>query len=108
MTINFVKYSLDGDIGERVSPCFSSENHYINNASPFCAKDIIHSCVSDIRSRYNDFVDCGSGWTILGYKFYDLHITETHDFRGKTDVSHIHYSHPSRNKNDSFLRDFES
>ena len=82
LTIDFIKFGPDGEIMARASPCFISGLNYLNNVSNFNVSEIIHSSVTQIQKRYDDFVGKGSGWTIQGLKFYDLHITQTHDLRG--------------------------
>ncbi len=82
LTINFIKYGTDGEIIAKASPCFLSGLNYINNLSSFNVSELLQSCILQIQKRYDDFVDKGSGWSIEGLKYYDLHITQTNDLRG--------------------------
>ena len=82
VTINFIKFDIDGEIKAKCSPCFLSESNYLNNVSEFNVYDLIQSSIFQIQRRYDDFVEKGSGWTIEGMKFFDLHITQTFDIRG--------------------------
>ena len=94
LTIEFVKFGTDGEIMAKVSPCFISSLNYLNNVSNFNVSEIIHSSVIQIQKRYDDFVGKGSGWTLQGLKFYDLHITQTYDLRGGCDkllIGKIHF-----------------
>ena len=61
VTINFVKYGIDGEITERAAPCFLSQPSYVNNASNYCVREILLRSVLDIQRRYDDFVYKGSG-----------------------------------------------
>ena len=85
LSVEFVKFETDGEIMATASPCFLSSLNYLNNVSNFNVSEIIHSSVTQIQKRYDDFVDKGSGWTLQGLKFYDLHITQTNDLRGGCD-----------------------
>ena len=82
VTINFVKYDIDGGISKRVSPCFSSKPHYINNVSSYNTRKILLSSALEITKRYDDFIDKGSGWALESFKWFDLHITQVNDLRG--------------------------
>ena len=82
LTINFIKYGTDGEISAKASPCFLSSLNYVNTVSSFNVSELLQSCVLQIQQRYDDFVDKGSGWSIEGLKYYDLHITQTNDLRG--------------------------
>ena len=82
ITIKFIKYGVDGSIANQVSPCFLSTNYYLNNVSTYNVKDILHSSALDIKNRFDDFVNKGSGWSVESFKYYDLHITQVNDLRG--------------------------
>ena len=82
VTINFMKYDIDGGISKRVSPCFSSRPYYINNVSSYNTKQILLSSALEITKRFDDFIDKGSGWTLESFKWFDLHITQVNDLRG--------------------------
>jgi hypothetical protein len=82
VTINFVKYGLDGEITEKASPCFLSKPHYVNNVSNYNIKEILQGSVLEVQRRYDDFVSSGSGWTLQSFKWFDLHISQTNDLRG--------------------------
>ena len=90
LTINFIKYGIDGDISAKASPCFLSSPHYLNSVSTYNVKEILISCVHQVQKRYDDFVDKGSGWSLHSLKYYDLHITQINDLRGGCDPSIIH------------------
>ena len=87
LTINFIKFGTDGDILAKSSPCFLSQVRYFNNVSTFTTRELLHSAIIGIQHRYDDFVGKGSGWSMEGLKFCDLHITQTHDLRGGCNFS---------------------
>ena len=64
ISAHFTKFNIDGGIEARVLPCFVSKQRYINNVSEYCTRDIIHSSILDIKSRFVDFNERGSGWTL--------------------------------------------
>ena len=82
ITITFVKLSPDGEVISKVSPCFTSKSQYINSVSTYDVKDILFASNRDIKTRFDDFVEQGSGWTIDGFNYYDLQITQINDYRG--------------------------
>ena len=82
LTINFIKYDIDGEVNAKSSPCFTSQPAFLNNVSTFNTASILANSVSEIQKRYDDFVGKGSGWTLQGLKFCDLHITKMNDLRG--------------------------
>jgi len=82
VAINFIKYDIDGGISKRVSPCFSSKTHYINNVSSYNTRKILLSSALEITKRYDDFIDKGSGWALESFKWFDLHISQVNDLRG--------------------------
>ena len=82
ITINFVKLSPEGEVIQKVSPCFNSKLHYINSVSTYSVQDILVASRQDVKTRFDDFVEQGSGWSIDSFKYYDLHITQVNDVRG--------------------------
>ena len=87
LTINFIKYDIDGEVNAKSSPCFTSQSIFLNNVSTFNTANIIAESVGEIQKRYDDFVGKGSGWSVQGLKFCDLHITKTNDLRGGCEYS---------------------
>ena len=87
LTINFIKYDIDGEVNAKSSPCFTSQPIFLNNVSSFNTASIIANSIGEIQKRYDDFVGKGSGWSVQGLKFCDLHITKTNDLRGGCEYS---------------------
>ena len=71
LTINFIKYDIDGEVNAKSSPCFTSQPIFLNNVSTFNTANIIANSIGDIQKRYDDFVGKGSGWNVQGLKFCD-------------------------------------
>ena len=82
VTINFTKFDTDGSIISRVAPCFTSSQKYINNVSSYSTKIIIHELVLELKKRFDDFNENGSGWSLESFAYFDLHISQVNDLRG--------------------------
>ena len=82
VTINFIKVDTDGGVELRVSPCFCSSQKYINSVSTYCIKRVLHELALDLKKRFDDFVERGSGWTMESFVYLDLHISQINDLRG--------------------------
>ena len=82
VTINFIKVDTNGAVDLRDSPCFCSGQKYINSVSTYCIEHVLHELALDLKKRFDDFVERGSGWTMESFVYLDLHISQINDLRG--------------------------
>ena len=82
ISAHFTKFNIDGGIEAKVLPCFTSKQRYVNNVSEYSTRNILHDSATDIKSRFDDFNEKGSGWTLERFRYLDVNISQVNDLRG--------------------------